>query len=43
MTMGWHTVMDFSPSLIGCIIARGNCSHALIKRSEPLRDQYSDG
>jgi flavin reductase (DIM6/NTAB) family NADH-FMN oxidoreductase RutF len=33
MTMGWHTVMEFSPSLIGCIIASGNYSHELIKRS----------
>ena len=24
MTMGWHTVMEFTPSLIGCVIAGGN-------------------
>jgi flavin reductase (DIM6/NTAB) family NADH-FMN oxidoreductase RutF len=33
MTMGWHTVMEFSPSLVGCIIAEGNYSHALIRKS----------
>jgi flavin reductase (DIM6/NTAB) family NADH-FMN oxidoreductase RutF len=33
MTMGWHTVMEFEPSLVGCIIAEGNHSHAMIKRS----------
>jgi flavin reductase (DIM6/NTAB) family NADH-FMN oxidoreductase RutF len=33
MTMGWHTVMEFTPSLIGCVIAGGNHSHALIKKS----------
>jgi flavin reductase (DIM6/NTAB) family NADH-FMN oxidoreductase RutF len=33
MTMGWHTVMEFEPSLIGCIIAGGNHSHGLIKGS----------
>lgn len=33
MTMGWHTVMEFTPSLIGCIIARSNHSHHLIKKS----------
>jgi flavin reductase (DIM6/NTAB) family NADH-FMN oxidoreductase RutF len=22
MTMGWHTVMEFSPSLVGCVIAQ---------------------
>jgi len=33
MTMGWHTVMEFEPALLGCIIAEGNHSHAMIKRS----------
>lgn len=33
MTMGWHTVMEFSPSLVGCIIAGGNHSFELIRRS----------
>jgi flavin reductase (DIM6/NTAB) family NADH-FMN oxidoreductase RutF len=28
MTMGWHTVMEFSPSLVGCIIGDGNHSSA---------------
>lgn len=34
MTMGWHTVMEFTPSLIGCIIAGGNHSHKLIRKSK---------
>jgi flavin reductase (DIM6/NTAB) family NADH-FMN oxidoreductase RutF len=34
MTMGWHTVMEFTPSLVGCIIAEGNHSHGLIKASK---------
>lgn len=34
MTMGWHTVMEFSPSLIGCIIAESNHSYEMIKQSE---------
>jgi flavin reductase (DIM6/NTAB) family NADH-FMN oxidoreductase RutF len=33
MTMGWHTVMEFTPSLVGCIIAAGNHSHELIRES----------
>ena len=33
MTMGWHTVMEFSPSLIGCVIAGGNHSFDLIRKS----------
>jgi len=33
MTMGWHTVMEFTPSLVGCIIAEGNHSHGMIKSS----------
>jgi flavin reductase (DIM6/NTAB) family NADH-FMN oxidoreductase RutF len=33
MTMGWHTVMEFVPSLIGCVIAGGNYSYELVSRS----------
>ena len=29
MVMGWHTVMEFSPSLIGCVISSANHSHGL--------------
>jgi len=31
--MGWHTVMEFTPSLVGCVIAGGNYSFALIRKS----------
>ena len=34
MTMGWHTVMEFSPSLIGCIISNQNHSFEMIKKSK---------
>lgn len=34
MTMGWHTVMEFSPSLIGCIISSDNYTHGLILKSK---------
>jgi flavin reductase (DIM6/NTAB) family NADH-FMN oxidoreductase RutF len=34
MTMGWHTVMEFTPSLVGCVIASGNHSFDLIRRSK---------
>ncbi|MGE3230133.1 MAG: flavin reductase family protein [Hyphomicrobium sp.] len=33
MTMGWHTVLEFSPSLIGCMIWEGNHSHEMIRES----------
>jgi flavin reductase (DIM6/NTAB) family NADH-FMN oxidoreductase RutF len=33
MTMGWHIVMEFTPSLIGCVIASGNHSFDLIRKS----------
>ncbi|MDB5369678.1 MAG: flavin reductase-like, FMN-binding protein [Roseomonas sp.] len=33
MTMGWHCVMEFSPSLIGCVIAGGNHSFGMVRRS----------
>lgn len=33
MTMGWHMVMGFEPSLVGCYIWNANHSHALIRKS----------
>lgn len=33
MTMGWHTVMEFSPSLIGCMITAANHSYEMIRKS----------
>lgn len=33
MTMGWLTVMEFTPALVGCVIAEGNHSHGLIRKS----------
>lgn len=34
MTMGWHTVMEFSPSLVGCVISSMNHSFELVRRSK---------
>lgn len=33
MTLGWQTVMEFSPSLVGCMISSGNHSHNLVRAS----------
>ena len=33
MTMGWHMVMEFIPSLLGCLISGGNHSHEMIRKS----------
>jgi flavin reductase (DIM6/NTAB) family NADH-FMN oxidoreductase RutF len=33
MTMGWHTVMEFTPSLVGCMISGGNHSFEMIRNS----------
>lgn len=33
MTMGWHCILEFSPSLIGCVIASGNHSYEMIRKS----------
>ncbi len=47
MTMGWHMVMEFAPSLLACVISRANHSFGLIRASrqcvinlptEPLLD-----
>ncbi len=34
MSMGWHTVLEFSPSLIGCMITSTNHSFDLITKSK---------
>ncbi|MFI4904701.1 MAG: flavin reductase family protein [Burkholderiales bacterium] len=33
MTMGWHSVMEFAPSLVGCCVSRANHSHTMIRGS----------
>jgi flavin reductase (DIM6/NTAB) family NADH-FMN oxidoreductase RutF len=33
MTMGWHMIMEFQPSLIGCIISSANHSFEIIRKS----------
>ena len=33
MTMGWHTVMEFTPSLLGCVISRAYHSFEMILQS----------
>ena len=33
MTMGWHMVMEFSPTLIGCLISQGNHRFEMVRRS----------
>ena len=33
MTLGWQTVMEFTPSLVGCMISSGNHSFQMIRNS----------
>ncbi|WP_206240027.1 flavin reductase family protein [Novosphingobium terrae] len=33
MTLGWHTVLEFTPSLVGLMISAGNHSFAMIRDS----------
>ena len=33
MTLGWHTVLEFTPSLVGCMISGGNHSFRMIRDS----------
>ena len=48
MTMGWHTVMEFTPSLFGCVIAASNHSFEMIRKSKecvinlPTADMIDD-
>ena len=34
MTMGWHMVLEFSPSLVACCISNANHSFEMIRRSQ---------
>jgi flavin reductase (DIM6/NTAB) family NADH-FMN oxidoreductase RutF len=34
MTMGWYTIMEFTPSLIGCMITGANYSFELLRKSK---------
>ncbi|KPQ23376.1 MAG: hypothetical protein HLUCCA13_13990 [Halomonas sp. HL-48] len=36
MTLGWHMVMAFSPSLIGCVIDAVNHSNASILETQQI-------
>jgi flavin reductase (DIM6/NTAB) family NADH-FMN oxidoreductase RutF len=33
MTLGWHTILEFTPSLVGCMISGGNHSFEMIRKS----------
>lgn len=33
MTMGWHQVLEFTPSLVSCLISSSNHSYAMIRES----------
>lgn len=33
MTMGWHTMMEFAPALVGCVISSANHSFRMIRES----------
>jgi len=34
MTLGWHTILEFSPSLVGLMISGGNHSFEMIRKSQ---------
>ncbi|ODT35099.1 MAG: flavin reductase [Lautropia sp. SCN 70-15] len=33
MTLSWHTMMEFEPPLVGCVVARSHYSHELLRAS----------
>ncbi|MFI4939013.1 MAG: flavin reductase family protein [Burkholderiales bacterium] len=33
MTMSWHTMMEFEPPLVGCVISNRNYSFSLLKKT----------
>jgi flavin reductase (DIM6/NTAB) family NADH-FMN oxidoreductase RutF len=34
MPMSWHSMLEFEPPLIGCVVSNRNYSHQLLKRSK---------
>ena len=34
MTMSWHTMMDFEPPLVGCVLSEGNYSYEAFTKSQ---------
>src|ERR1700742_2404011 len=34
MTLGWHMILGFKPSLVGCYIWDQNHSHSIIRKSK---------
>ena len=33
MTMSWHSMLEFEPPLVGCVVAQGSLSHRLLRAS----------
>jgi len=33
MTMGWHCILEFAPSLVGCLISSGAHTHHMVRNS----------
>ena len=42
MTMGWHTVLEFVPSLVGCVISSGNPQFRSYPPQRVKNDQCAD-
>ena len=42
MTMGWHMIMEFEPSLVGCYIWSENHSRRHGPQEQGVRDQHPD-
>ncbi len=42
MTMSWHTMMEFEPPLVGCVISGRNVVVRHAEGDEGMRDQYPD-
>ena len=33
MTMSWHTMMEFEPPLVGCVVSRNDFSHEALRKT----------
>jgi len=34
MTMSWHTMLEFEPPLVGCVISNRNCTFDILKKTK---------
>ena len=42
MTLSWHTMMEFEPPLVGCVVSNRNYTFGILKATKECVDQHPD-